>query len=91
VELGSDFAIGNVWAGIDNVKNRILRQHIHDEFLASDSAERYPYVSYCPVAIYQKHGHFGRKWNEKYCEIIQIKAKIVSKYYHEFQKYMAYS
>lgn len=88
VELGPAFAIGDIWSGIDDVKNRTLRQRIRDEFLTSDSAERYPYVGYCPIAIYQKHGSFKKKWNKEYCEIIQIKAKIVSKHYHELQKYI---
>ena len=89
VELGADFAIGEVWAGVDRVKNRVLRNRIRREFLASDSVERYPYVSFCPVEVFQRHGHFGGNWSKQYCEMIQIKAKTVAKYYHELQHHAA--
>lgn len=89
VELGSAFAIGDVYSGIDKAKNGDIRSRISEQVLSSPCAERYPMVSFCPVAIYQEQGTFRGKWNEQYCDIINTKAKIVAKYYHEITGYMS--
>lgn len=89
VELGSQFAIGNIFEGIDVEKSRAVRQTIREQALQSEAAKRFPLTSFCPVAIHQTHATFRGDWSEAFCQMIEVKAKIVSKYHYELEKYSA--
>jgi hypothetical protein len=41
----------------------------------------------CPVSIYQKHNSFNGYWCEEFCQMIDIKAKLVAKYYYEIKEF----
>jgi uncharacterized protein len=86
-ELGKEFSIGDLWNGIDLQKNERLRSEIYNKVSHSKSAEKYMVASYCPVSLYQKHHSFSGEWSEGFCRMIEIKAKLVAKYYYEIQKY----
>jgi radical SAM protein with 4Fe4S-binding SPASM domain len=86
-ELGPEFAIGNIFDGIDQSEEQSLRQRIDTEAFGSRSAKTYPLTSYCPVAIYQKHKDFGGSWSPHFSNMIETKAKIVAKYFYEIQAF----
>ncbi|MGO8866254.1 MAG: radical SAM protein [Alphaproteobacteria bacterium] len=89
IELGTDFSIGDIRQGVDETRNKEVRARIREEVLSSPGAKQYPMVSFCPVAIYQEHGSFAGEWNKQYCEMIQTKAKLVAKYYHEISAHLS--
>jgi uncharacterized protein len=89
MEIGTTFAIGNIYDGIDAEMNEKLRRAIHETAFDSPSARAYPLVSFCPVAIYQKHGDFGGEWSQEYCEMISLKTKLVAKYYQQLARHIA--
>lgn len=76
-------AIGSIVDGIDVERAAKTRDRIHREAFESPSAKQFPLVSYCPVAIYQKYRDFTREWSREYCEMIEVKAKLVAKHYLE--------
>lgn len=88
MEIGTQFAIGDIYEGVDDSLSKKVRTRIHEEAFSSDSAKQYPLVSYCPVAIFQKHQNFHGEWSEGFCEIISLKAKLVAKYYFELARYV---
>jgi sulfatase maturation enzyme AslB (radical SAM superfamily) len=88
VELGSEFGIGNIFDGIDAARDRDIRARIRDETLKSPWAHEHPLVSFCPVAVYQEHGNFTGAWNRFYCDMIETKAKLVAKHFHEITDYL---
>ncbi|MHB8579136.1 MAG: radical SAM protein [Ignavibacteriaceae bacterium] len=88
VELGSQMVIGDIEQGINPELNKKVRQMITIESFHSASAREYPVVSYCPIAIYQEHKNFNGIWNSEFCEMMNLKAKLVSKYYHEINAYL---
>jgi len=87
LQLGPEFAIGDVQGGLDEYRNERLRSRIRDATLASESARKYPLVTYCPVATYEQHGRFDGAWAAEYCAINELKAKLVSKYHYELVEY----
>lgn len=88
VELGREFSIGDIRDGIDAVRERQIRDRVRREALASASAEEHPLVSFCPVAVFQEHGDFKGPWNRAYCAMIETKAKLVAKHYHEITRHL---
>jgi uncharacterized protein len=86
-EMGKEFAIGDLWNGIDQQKAEKLRADIYNTFSHSPSANRYMVASYCPVSLYKEHHSFSGEWSEGCCRILDIKAKLVAKYYYEIKKY----
>lgn len=82
-ELGPGFAIGDVRAGLDEGASERLRAQIQDMAFGSESAGKFPLVSYCPVNTYKEHGGFDGEWAREFCEMIDVKAKLVAKYYYE--------
>jgi hypothetical protein len=64
-----------------------LRTEIHKAFSNSQCTDQYMVASYCPVSLYKKHHSFSDVWAEGFCRIIDIKAKLVAKYYYEMKKY----
>lgn len=87
MELGPQMAIGDIHQGINDDLSSKLRNMIDLESYHSVSARKYPLVSYCPIAIYQEHKNFNGTWNPEFCEMINVKAKLVSKYYYEISAY----
>jgi radical SAM protein with 4Fe4S-binding SPASM domain len=87
-EIGPDLSIGNIQKGVSNKKNRLYRRKIEHECFKSPSAQQYSLVSFCPVSVYQQHGTFSGCWNSMFCEMIDIKAKIVAKYHYALQEHM---
>lgn len=87
MELGTQFAIGDVHRGIDEQRNHKLRAYIQERAYGSESARKYPLVSYCPVNVYLKYFKFSGDWASEFCEMITIKAKLVAKYYYEIDDY----
>lgn len=83
VELGRKFSIGSVYTGLDASLASNMRYSIGQEVFQSTSSHAFPMVSFCPVAVHQEHGHFNGNWNSTYCQMIEVKAKLVSKYYYE--------
>ena len=83
MEIGTEFAIGSIVDGIDVERAAKTRDRIHREAFQSASAKEFPLVSYCPVAIFQKHHDFKGEWSREYCEMIELKAKLVAKHYLE--------
>lgn len=88
MEMGDAFAIGDIRSGVDQDAANDLRMSIHKAAFSSESARRYPLVSFCPVNLYQADHRFDGQWAAAFCEMIEIKAKLVSKYYHEIDKLM---
>ena len=88
MEIGSQFAIGDIFNGLDAERNRSTRMEIDEKAFHSASSAEFPLVSFCPVAIYQKHGKFDGEWNRQFCEMIDIKAKTVSKYHYEIEEFV---
>ena len=82
-ELGPRFAIGDLRTGLDEPRSERLRARIRRQAYGSESAGRYPLVSYCPVDTYQRHGRFGGAWAREFCEMIELKAKLVAKHHYE--------
>lgn len=85
VELGKEFSIGTIWSGIDPEKNLNLRTAIYDSVNNAPCADTYDVASFCPVSIYQKHHSFGGPWGDEFCRMIDLKAKLVAKYYYEIR------
>lgn len=88
VELGPQFAIGDIFQGVDNTTQKTLRQRIDNEAFQSPSSKRYPLTSFCPVGTYQKHRNFSGDWSQPFCNMIELKAKLVAKYFREIQEWM---
>lgn len=88
LELGDRFSIGDIYTGLAEDHARALRQRIWEEVHRSPSAARFPLVSFCPVNVYQKHGHFSGPWPEEFCQMIEQKLKIVAKYHYDLEKYL---
>lgn len=88
LELGDHFTIGTIYTGLDQEFARNLRQRIWEEVHLSPSASRFPLVSFCPVNVYQKHGHFSGPWPEEFCRMIDQKLKVVAKYHYEIEEYL---
>lgn len=88
VEFGSEFAIGNIFEGIDPEKSRAVRQAISKQVMQSESAKRFPLTSFCPITIHQKHTTFSGEWSEGFCRMLDMKSKIVSKYHYELEEYL---
>ncbi len=87
MELGANFAIGDVIKGVSKRKERLFRTQVNRQCFQSDYAHQYPLVSFCPIAVYQQHGNFSGAWSSMFCEMINRKAKIVAKYHYEIEKY----
>jgi sulfatase maturation enzyme AslB (radical SAM superfamily) len=87
MEIGTQLSIGDIYKGIDDGLSTKIRRMIHESSYQSLSAKQFPLVSFCPIAIYQKHHDFAESWNQYYCEMINAKAKLVSKHYHEISAY----
>ena len=85
MELGARFAVGDVQNGVDKAVNQDLRRTIHAAAFGSESSRRFPLVSFCPVNVHLAHQRFDGEWPVEFCEMIEIKAKLVSKYYHEIE------
>lgn len=81
MEIETQFAIGSIYEGIDPERSTLVRGLIQERSLGSNSAKKSPLITYCPVAIYQKHGDFGGDWSKEYCEMINLMMKLVAKYY----------
>jgi len=88
MEMGAQFAIGDIFSGLNPELNRSKRMEIDHKTFHSSSSTEFPLVSFCPVAVYQKHGEFEGEWNRQFCEMINIKAKIVSKYYYQIEDFV---
>ena len=86
-ELGKEFAIGDLWNGIDKQKNKKIRYEISSKISNPQSVNKYMVARYCPVSLYLKHHSFNGEWPDGYCRIVDIKAKLVAKYYYEIKKY----
>ena len=86
VELGAQFSIGDIYTGIDSSLEKNIRNHIGRETFQSTSAGQYSLTSFCPVGIYKQHGDFSAAWSQSFCEMIEIKAKLVAKYFHAIQE-----
>lgn len=86
-ELSARFSIGNIKEGLSARKNRSYRERINRQCFQSPSARLYPLVSFCPVSVYQRHGSLAGSWNSMFCEMIDIKAKIVAKYHYAIEEY----
>jgi len=87
-ELGTKFSIGDIRDGVSERKNRLYRERINRQyFVKSASARQYPLVSFCPVSVYQQHGSLNGSWNSMFCEMINIKAKIVAKHHYAIEEY----
>jgi len=87
MELGPRFAIGDIRAGVDGHRSRRLRARIRRAAFGSESAKKYPIVSYCPVDVYQEHSTFAGQWPPEFCQMIEAKAKLVAKYHYELADY----
>jgi len=86
-ELGKEFAIGDLWNGVDQQKEKKLRIEIYNAITNSQSANQYVVANYCPVSLYKKHHSFSEVLPDGFCRIIDIKAKLVAKYYYEMKEY----
>ena len=86
MEVGTQFAVGNIYDGVDPALNRKIRAMIHEQAFGSESARAFPLVSYCPVAIYQKHRDFRAEWSKEFSALISLKAKLVAKHYVEIAR-----
>ena len=87
MEMGSQFTIGDIRNGIDEKHMQKLRSFINRKANRSKSAKKHPLVSFCPVAVYKKHKDFNGEWNSAFCEMINIKAKLVAKYFYEIDEF----
>lgn len=87
VELGTEFCIGSIYSGIDSQKNESIRRDILNSINQSASSDKYMVGTFCPVSLYQKHKSFQGSWCDEFCRIIDIKAKLVAKYYYEIKEF----
>jgi uncharacterized protein len=85
VELGKNFSIGSIFSGLDPSKSNEIRSNISFAIDNSESTSKYITASYCPVSIFQKHKTFTGEWCDECCRMIDIKAKLVAKYYYEIK------
>lgn len=76
-ELGSDFAIGSVFNGVDAVAERRVRKEVSviPEKCKHCSERCLP----CPVACYKAHGEFGVDPEDWFCEALKSRRRIVQK------------
>jgi uncharacterized protein len=86
VELGKRFALGTVFQGIDTRKDARLRKRIEAQAFADKEKDRWPHTSFCPVEVYLKHGTFAGPWSRGFSAMIELKVKLVAKYFHELRK-----
>jgi radical SAM protein with 4Fe4S-binding SPASM domain len=86
-ELGRAYAIGDIWEGVSERKDRLYRKRIDRQSYGSKEARKHPLVAFCPVSVYQEHGRFGGPWNAAFCEMIELKAKIVAKHHYALEAY----
>ncbi|MBI3398317.1 MAG: radical SAM protein [Deltaproteobacteria bacterium] len=87
MELGTQFAIGDIYEGVSKQMSRKLRTHIRKSTYCSASAKKYLFSGYCPVTVYQNYSNFNGEWSPEFCKMIEIKAKLVAKYYYEIEKH----
>ena len=85
--LGKKLCIGSIYSGINSHKNEIIRRDIFNSISQSVSSKKYEIASFCPISVYQKHNSFQGPSNDEFCQMIDIKAKLVAKYYYEIKKY----
>jgi radical SAM protein with 4Fe4S-binding SPASM domain len=83
MEIGTEFAIGSIFDGVDAALSSKIRTMIHEQTFSSRSAKEFPLASYCPVAVYQKDHNFHGDWSREWSEMISLKAKLVAKHYPE--------
>ncbi|MGI0083513.1 MAG: hypothetical protein ACREBQ_00365 [Nitrososphaerales archaeon] len=88
LELGPHLAVGDVYNGIDRKLNLETRAMIDEQSYHSEASTQFPLVTFCPVAIHQKHRKFSGEWNKEFGEMLTIRAKLVSKHYHEIGKHI---
>jgi uncharacterized protein len=86
VELGDDFVIGSIEKGIDKNREREMRTFIEKEL--NKNPYFYPDSDYCAVSLYQNNGCFDASPPPEWCEMIEIKHKLVAKYYYDLKKYI---
>jgi uncharacterized protein len=85
--LGNKLCIGSIYSGIDSHKHKQIRHDIFNSINLSASSNKYKVASFCPISIYQKHNSFHGPWCDEFCQMIDIKAKLVAKYYYEIKKF----
>lgn len=88
VEMGKAFAIGSIYKGIDAEMEKNIRSKIEIESFKSRNSKKYELVSFCPVAIFQNQGKLDGKWNSDFCEMIEIKNKLVAKYHYQIESFL---
>lgn len=77
MEMGTDFAIGSVWNGVDPVRERRIRMQVS---VIPEKCKECPLKCLpCPVACYRTHGEFGVDPEDWYCEALKTRIKVVQK------------
>lgn len=87
VELGDKFIIGDIDHGVDREAERVIRTKILKECFHGKESRNHELVSFCPVAIVQNQGGLNGRWNQKFCEMIALKNKLVAKHYYEIRSF----
>lgn len=84
VELGKRWSIGDIYKGIDKEREKQIREQINCEInkvvLECDED-----CSYCLVSAFQNFGSFGVPHPKGWCNMLEIKRKMISKYYYKIQ------
>ena len=89
VELGSAFAIGTIDSGVDIKTERRIRKRIEKEAFHGGNAGKYKLVSFCPISAVGRNGRLSRPWNTDFCDMIEIKNKLVAKHHYAIEAYLA--
>jgi uncharacterized protein len=89
VELGNAFAIGTINGGVDKETERHVRSKIEKQAFRSNNIGKYKLVSFCPISAALHHGKLGGQWNTDFCDMIEIKNKLVAKHHYAIEDYLA--
>jgi uncharacterized protein len=89
MELGSVFAIGTIDGGVDTKTEKRIRAKIEKKAFRNENAKKHKLVSFCPITAAGHHGKLGGPWNADFCDLIEIKNKLVAKHHYSIEEYLA--
>jgi MoaA/NifB/PqqE/SkfB family radical SAM enzyme len=89
VELGKDFAIGTIDGGVDKEAEGRIRAKIEKKAFCGGNTGKYKLVSFCPVTAAGHYGKLSNKWNTDFCDLVNIKNKLVAKHHYAIEAFAA--
>jgi sulfatase maturation enzyme AslB (radical SAM superfamily) len=89
LELGKNFAIGAIDSGIDKEAEANIRATIEKKAFRGGNTGNYKLVSFCPVTAAGHHGKLSNQWNMDFCDLVNIKNKLVAKHHYALEGFAA--